>query len=308
MTAKADALYAEGQELAKAGKYNEACKAFEASLRLDPSDATLFNLADCEEHRGHWTSAVKRWKEALANPDITAEDKGAVTGRLTAAEKHVANLKLRMAPALPAGTTVTLDGQPISPEDMAGPIMVDPGDHKITVTSPGREPREVSISPKAGESPEVPLTPGKEIVAPPKPPIEKAPVSPEKAPPRAVTFSSALGISRHYLSYSSLLAGAGFGVGVGLVAKDLLAAYHVFAPKCMLKPSPCPDSEFEDIRARERNVNILVAGVVVFGVLAPILYFTVEGGPFERPKTSALPPPKVGVGIGPGTATLDVRF
>jgi len=54
----ARALFKEGRELAAAGRYDEACPKFEASLKLDAGMGTEFNLADCWEHVGRTEEAA----------------------------------------------------------------------------------------------------------------------------------------------------------------------------------------------------------------------------------------------------------
>ena len=46
----AEALFAEGKELMKAGRYQEACPKLAASLKLDRTVGTLMNLADLAAH------------------------------------------------------------------------------------------------------------------------------------------------------------------------------------------------------------------------------------------------------------------
>src|SRR5882672_2205364 len=49
---RAHALFDEGRELAKAGRYAEACPKFIESYKLEIGMGTEFNLADCWEHLG----------------------------------------------------------------------------------------------------------------------------------------------------------------------------------------------------------------------------------------------------------------
>src|SRR5690242_18831309 len=54
----------EGVELRKRGLYDEALKHLIESQRLDPEAKTLINLADCEEHLGRLTDALRDWLRA----------------------------------------------------------------------------------------------------------------------------------------------------------------------------------------------------------------------------------------------------
>ena len=56
-TVTAEALFEDGRQLVMQGKYAEACPKFAASERLDPSTATLLNLASCYERQGRTATA-----------------------------------------------------------------------------------------------------------------------------------------------------------------------------------------------------------------------------------------------------------
>ena len=50
--AQAEALFRQGKEQMAAGKYAEACAAFEASQKAEAATSTLLNLANCREKNG----------------------------------------------------------------------------------------------------------------------------------------------------------------------------------------------------------------------------------------------------------------
>src|SRR5690348_3697323 len=62
--AEAEQLFRDGKKLMNEGKYAEACTAFETSNRLDPSVATLLNLANCREKNEQLASAWSAFLEA----------------------------------------------------------------------------------------------------------------------------------------------------------------------------------------------------------------------------------------------------
>lgn len=55
--AQAEVLFREGRDLMTAGKYQEACAAFEQSQKLEPAITTLLNLAGCREKAGQLATA-----------------------------------------------------------------------------------------------------------------------------------------------------------------------------------------------------------------------------------------------------------
>ena len=65
----ADDAFQRGRDLLSAGKYEEACSAFETSQRLDPQLATQFNIALCDEQLGKLASALVIHREIAAHDD-----------------------------------------------------------------------------------------------------------------------------------------------------------------------------------------------------------------------------------------------
>src|SRR5439155_21955242 len=78
----ADDAFKRGHDLMDAGKLAEACAAFEVSLQLDFQYGTLYNLATCEERRGHIAAAWRMYKRLAAEDTNSA--RGAHAGELAA--------------------------------------------------------------------------------------------------------------------------------------------------------------------------------------------------------------------------------
>ena len=55
--AQAEILFRQGKELLASGKTAEACAAFDASQKLDPTVSTLLNQASCHEKQGQLATA-----------------------------------------------------------------------------------------------------------------------------------------------------------------------------------------------------------------------------------------------------------
>ena len=64
--AAAQALFDQGRNLMKDGKFDEACPKLEESQRLDPAIGTQFNLASCYEKAGKTASAWTLYLEVAA--------------------------------------------------------------------------------------------------------------------------------------------------------------------------------------------------------------------------------------------------
>lgn len=146
-TKRADALYQEALALVEKGNYAAACPKYDASQKADPALGTQFNLADCWEHIGLLASAygvfgtVERAARAAgkANLATRAHDRG------KALEPRVARLAIGVRP-LPE-LAVRVDGVDV-PATALSSYPVDPGDHEIAATAPGRVPfrRKIAIA------------------------------------------------------------------------------------------------------------------------------------------------------------------
>jgi len=151
-------LLAEGKKLMGARKYAEACPKLEESQKLGPSPATLYELATCHEKQGKIATA---WLEFI---DAEAEARKAGNKRLQAdAKARSAMLDLRVPRmtvkvaknARVEGLEVQLDGAPLDPSSWGQPTPVDPGEHELTATAPGKKPWEKTVTIKAGGRPTV---------------------------------------------------------------------------------------------------------------------------------------------------------
>src|SRR5260370_34951603 len=88
----AEGLSENGRQLVAAGKYAEACPKFADSQRLDPSTATLLNLASCWEKLGHTATAWATYREAQSAAHAAGR-----MDYLTTAERHANALAPKLA-------------------------------------------------------------------------------------------------------------------------------------------------------------------------------------------------------------------
>lgn len=142
-TAIAEDLYNKGKAALDLGQVSEACKKFGESQRLDPATGTLFALATCHEKEGKSASA---WGEFLEVAELYK--KAGKTERETAAreaatrlEKTLIRITLTM-PDRPKGVEIKLDGNSLSDGILGSAVPVDPGDHTLIVSAPGKKPWE----------------------------------------------------------------------------------------------------------------------------------------------------------------------
>ena len=144
----AETLFLEGQKLADAGKYAEACPKFTESQRLDPAPGTLLNLAVCHEGQGKIATA---WSEFHMAADWARRTGRADRERF--ALQHAASLEpqlprvtIRVAPeTAKQAPEVRLDDTVVNRAawDVATPV--DPGSHQIRVTASGKRPWQTNV-------------------------------------------------------------------------------------------------------------------------------------------------------------------
>jgi hypothetical protein len=229
----AEQLFRDGRALIGQGKFDEACEKFAASQRLAPAIGTLLNLAVCREKQGRDATAWSLYADAEAQAQ-RAGDKA----RATFAHDHQTAItpKLKKVvidlPAPPAGAVVKLDGVALPPGALGVEIPLDPGDHDLQVTAPGKKTwSQPKLSTAADTVPlrvrvdlqdePPPAPPPEPVVVAPAPPL---PPSPETGPTTASSDEIERASRVRVRRIAGLaLAGAGvvsigIGAGYGLVA------------------------------------------------------------------------------------------
>jgi hypothetical protein len=151
--ALAEALFRDGRALFQAGNISAACSKFAASERIEPKLGTLLNLATCHESEGKTASAWAEFSQAVARAEQAhhAERETFARERRAALEKRLSMLHLDWEhPA--TGETVKLDGLALQAEVIGTPFPVDPGEHVMEATAPGRASWQKEFVVEAGPS------------------------------------------------------------------------------------------------------------------------------------------------------------
>jgi tetratricopeptide (TPR) repeat protein len=198
--ATADALFDEGHRLLAEGRAAEACPKLEESQRLDPATGTALNLGDCLEKIGRAASAYVAFGDAATLARRVGDN-----ARAEEAERRAEALQpklVRLAVNVPEasrfkGLAVSRDGQPLPPTQWGMPVPVDPGDHVVEATAPGRTPWRKTV----------PLTiPGTAHVT--VPPLAEV----QHPPPRGRAVQRVVGIAVGSAGLAALGVGIGFAV------------------------------------------------------------------------------------------------
>jgi len=208
--ALAEALFRDGRQLIEAGNAIAACPKFAESQRIDPKLGTLLNLASCHEQMGKTASAWAEFTEAASQASATDQRE-----RADFANEHAAALEKKLIYIVvevnspPQGLVIKLNDQELSAAALGSPIPVDPGEHAITVTAPGRKPWSMQL--KAEEGPaRIPVLIPALASAAPSPPPESPPIKDDTTTDGSGQRTAAFVLGG--IGIVGLGMGAGFGI------------------------------------------------------------------------------------------------
>jgi hypothetical protein len=208
--AMAETLFFAGRGLMDAGRYEEACKRFQESYRLDPAAGTLLNLAACHEKIGKIASAWGEFKQSLVEAEkAKREDRVKVASeRIAVLEPDLPYLTIQVPAPVP-GLEVTRNGELIGPGSYGVELPVDPGMVDVGGRAPGYVSSTTTIKIEKRERKVVSL-----------PPLAKAKVPTPVAP---ITTSPGFWTSKRLAGVAIIGTGlltAGVGTWYGLRALD----------------------------------------------------------------------------------------
>lgn len=185
-TTAAQAQFYEARALMGDGRYHEACPKLEESLRLDHGIGTEYNLADCREHIGEIASAWAGFSRVAAQAQAAGqkEREKIARQRAQALEPRLPWLVVQVPRAI-EGLEVRRDGALLPDTAYGTSVPVDPGEHVVVVTAPGKRPWRTRVRAEEGRTTtvEVPEDLPSEPVALTPPPAVAPP--PATAPPPA---------------------------------------------------------------------------------------------------------------------------
>jgi hypothetical protein len=198
---RADQLFHSGEKKFDGGDYAGACADFAESLKLGPKLGTLLNLALCHETVGKFYTA---WSEfahgaAWAAQNNQRDRHEFATAHIRSIEPKLSRIVLQL-PGDRAFSTMELDGEPVPEERWYLPLYLDPGEHHLAATAPGK--RRTTIAFRVTSSPTDQL-----VLVPPLQ-EEEPPVACKPPPPK-------VDLTRRWVGIGSLGLGA-IGAGLGL--------------------------------------------------------------------------------------------
>jgi tetratricopeptide (TPR) repeat protein len=147
----AEKKLSEGQKLLKAGKPEQALKAFDAAYDIVADPQARLLAARTHQSQGDLLKAHAAYVEAVAEAETAARTREQSRQTLQDAKKELkdlegvlARLTIRLRHA-PEGTRVTIDGEPVAADKLGEPILLPPGQVKVVAQT--QDGREASRSP-----------------------------------------------------------------------------------------------------------------------------------------------------------------
>jgi hypothetical protein len=294
--ARRSALYREGIELAKAGRWTEAVERFREVVAARAAPPALYTLGQAEEHIGRLARAERHYETALAMARAAgAKDVADAAARaLSAIEPRVPRVVVWAAGGIDHATAA-IDG-------VAAPIgqavSVDAGDRVVVVSAPGRKPREWIVRIAEGQRLEV-----QAALEPTSAAAQTGPASPavESSPQRA--GHGAVPIVPLALGAAGVAA-----VGAGLVLRlDGQSRYDVASARCVDRV--CANTS--DVDSGNAGRTQVIWGTIVLGAGAAALAAAAVLR-FVMPRGASPEQTRVGVSVLPyrdgAGASLSARF
>lgn len=142
----AEILFRDGKKLMAAGKYAEACLAFDGSFKKEPLPTTLLNLADCREKNGQLATAWGHFVEAARLTRGQDAMEQTATERAARLEPELSYLIIAVPDDVRVdGLTITRDGQPVDPAEWNRKMPIDGGRHTVVAGAPAHEPWSTTV-------------------------------------------------------------------------------------------------------------------------------------------------------------------
>lgn len=292
---QAEALFRQGKSLMGEKKYAEACAAFESSQKIEPSVATLLNLADCREKNGQlataWGHFLDAEKQTRAGADATSKAmNGTATKRGAALEAKLSKLTISVpAASQVAGLEVWRDATKLDPNTFNAALPIDGGTYKISARAAGHAEWTRSVTVKTemdAQTIEIPrLEPATAAPPPPgdngtmqQPPPESPETPPSSGGGRSLTMPIVFGAS------ALVLGGVAFGFArSGDRIYDESKLEEDDAKQTALWKS-----------ANKRRYAAIGFGAAAVGCVGAAVFLYVRGGKSEQRSQTVLVEPVVG--------------
>ena len=138
--AQAKELFKRAQADVEAGRIDEACREFEASMKLDAQIGTILNLADCRERQDRRVEAYALYERAIALATKTADGRESYARqRMSALDGKLVHVVVRVEHPLP-GLQVTVGGAVLDRTAWGKARLAEAGTIVVDARASGRKP------------------------------------------------------------------------------------------------------------------------------------------------------------------------
>ncbi len=144
-----------GTKLYRDGNYGGALAEFEEAYRLKPGAGSLQNVALSQKGLFRYSEAATTLEQLIVRhaADLSEGERKAVDDALSELKGLVASIKLRVVPET---ARVLLDGKTLAPTEWAVPLVLNVGEHALSVDAPGYTPERRTLRVAGGQR-EVPI-------------------------------------------------------------------------------------------------------------------------------------------------------
>jgi len=263
--AQADAFFKEAMELRGAGNDAAACPKFLASKQLAPAVGVTLYLADCYERIGRNASAWREFREAEKLARARSDRRADIAAqRASALEPTLGRLTVSAtSPAASAGAEVNVDGASLPREFWGSALAVDPGDHVVTIATPGQPARTFVAHVDANNPSAVVRVSGPDAPSTPAPPAPAAAIVSAAPAADDAPSSDRREVGRIAGIGLMVVGAAGVGVGTWLVTTK---TQEVMPDGTLCDPRLRPHAVPEAVAAFSAGGVALLSGAILFYV------------------------------------------
>jgi hypothetical protein len=136
----------------QARDYDLACARFRESDRLDPAVGSKFNLANCEQQRGRFATAVQLFRAVLSQLPADDDRVPIAKSRVRELTPKVPTLTFELANGAAQDVTVRGNGVTFRYASFGVPLPFDPGKHRFVVEAPGHRSRTYDVEVRPSET------------------------------------------------------------------------------------------------------------------------------------------------------------
>ncbi len=135
-TREARRHFKSGTKLYRDGNYAGALAEFEEAYRLKPGAGSLQNIALSQKGLFRYAEAAATLEQLLSRhaAELSEGEQQALQAAITELKSLVASVALRVSPET---ARVMLDGRQLAPSDWATPLVLNVGEHTLSVDAPG---------------------------------------------------------------------------------------------------------------------------------------------------------------------------